>query len=553
MALAPLGTRAAARGPAHVVAIVRRDLRPPGLDLEQARARLRELGYLQGRVERFFLKRALEGRGGLLFPAIVAGALGAALASVAAAEAADGVFRGNLLAALVLLTHLTAAYLLPASILGWLAGRMAERSRSPAVAAAAVGLAAAAAVLVLFAAGTYSLAARGGPSAPAWAVLSLAAALLIGSTARSAFLALAYARTGALPGRRPGRAAGLALLLVALAGAGLVLPSRRAPENPPAPLPSPRAQPLLVLAIDGLALDDPRGGSGNGAPPGPPGDRGNRLVARPGQIAPGDMDRSGHRRRSGTPRGTGAGSSPARRFPCGRAAPGGKPLVPPGCRPDPAARFERARLRCGTTRPGVLGGDCLRRPPVGVRGMVGVGGMARCPRRGQSRAVARGADGLDADGRLSRGCRPPAGDRWRRPTCRPGHPQGDPQRRRIALERSDRFSPVRSRARSRARSFSWSSQRTATLGPGPWADGRVRSPRASHRADRPADVAPSLLARRACRRRGICRAPRGGALRARTLETLTVATYGPASRRSPGAGGDGPEYLERLKSLGYLH
>ena len=57
---------------------------PPRPTLAEARAKLRELGYLQGRVEQFVFRRALEGTARLLLPLTVGGALAAAVAETAA-------------------------------------------------------------------------------------------------------------------------------------------------------------------------------------------------------------------------------------------------------------------------------------------------------------------------------------------------------------------------------------------------------------------------------------------------------------------------------------
>lgn len=236
----------------------------PRIDLEEARRRLRELGYLQSPVERFFFRRAIEGRAPVLLPAILLAAVGASLASVAAVAAGEGALRDHAPSALVLWAHLAAADLLPCVVLGSILGALAGRSRSPTAGAVAAGLASAAAVFGLFAAGVYSLTGRLSASSLLWGAPAAAAALLLGASVRSAFLARAYARSGALPGGRGGRAGAVGILLLLLAGVALLLPDRTAPAQPPPPLPSPREDPLVVVAADGLLFDETDRGAASG-------------------------------------------------------------------------------------------------------------------------------------------------------------------------------------------------------------------------------------------------------------------------------------------------
>ncbi|HYK42031.1 MAG TPA: hypothetical protein VE007_06540, partial [Thermoanaerobaculia bacterium] len=88
---------------------------PPPLELEEARRRLRELGYLQGRVERYVFARALQGRGGLFLPAILLAAFAGALACLAAAAAGEPGFLVRPSAPAVLVVHLFGAFLAPAA------------------------------------------------------------------------------------------------------------------------------------------------------------------------------------------------------------------------------------------------------------------------------------------------------------------------------------------------------------------------------------------------------------------------------------------------------
>lgn len=223
--------------------------------LEEARACLRELGYLDAGVERILFRPIFEGRGGAWLPAIAIGAFGAALAAVAAVEAAEPGFE-SVRAAAVLFFQLFVADLAPAALLAMGLGLLADRSRAPGVAATVAGLAAAAGVFALWILGTYGLARELSARSLLWGIPVSVAALFLAAAVRLAFLARAFARSGALPGKtaRRGFAAAAA---VALATAALLFSSRREPPPAPAPQPSPRPVPIVVLAVDGLDLDGP--------------------------------------------------------------------------------------------------------------------------------------------------------------------------------------------------------------------------------------------------------------------------------------------------------
>jgi hypothetical protein len=227
--------------------------------LEEARARLRELGYLDAGVGRILFRPVFEGRGGAWLPAIGLGALAAALASVAAIEGSEPGFASFAQAA-VLFLHLLAANLLPASLFAALISPLADRSRAPGAAATAAGLAAAAGVFALWILGTWSLEREVSMRALLWGIPLSAAALYVAAAVRLAFLARAFARTGALPGRATQRIFAVVAAAGVLVAAFLFL-SRSEPQPVPAPQPSPRPAPTLVLAIDGLDLD------GEGRPP----------------------------------------------------------------------------------------------------------------------------------------------------------------------------------------------------------------------------------------------------------------------------------------------
>ncbi|MFN2386992.1 MAG: hypothetical protein ABR576_12040 [Thermoanaerobaculia bacterium] len=529
----------------------------PRLDLEQARARLRELGYLQGRVERFFLRRALEGRGGLVLPAVAAGAVCAALASVSAVEASDGMFRGHFSAALVLLAHLSAANLLPAALVGWIAARSAHRSRSPAVAATAFGLACAAMVFLLFAAGHYSLAGRPSAAALPWAALSFAAAFLLGVIARSAFLALAYARSGALPGARPRRAAGIAVALVLLALGALLLPSPPPAESPAAPLPSPRPVPLLVLAVDGLALDEESGTPEVAA---------IRSLLEQGAAgwwpAP---HKSPPELWTDLATGVSADRHGVRAL--ARVRPDGSPL---GVRPPlgtrwylqglgPAAALVASEPVSATERRALAFWEVSASAGLSS---AAVGWWASGQWPGalvvDNRELLLGAgDGLAVDARAT-ALLESAGSRSVATVYLPGADilRGQPESRRLVLQR---FLSLLSEKIPRAAAGELVLVVLAAEShPLPGAldrmvvfdGGAARTVRI-----RPEDVAPSLLARAGVPfAQDLPGRPAASLFAPGSLETVTVATYGPrVATQSRSAAATDREYLERLKSLGYLN
>lgn len=223
--------------------------------LEEARSRLRELGYLDAGVERLLFKPVFEWRGSAFLPAVILGAFAAALAAVAAADAAEPGFGSSPSSAAVLFLHIFLADLLPAAILAFGLAKMAERSRSPGSAATLAGLGAAALVFLLWLAGTYALARELSPRALLWGVPIAISALLLAAAARLAFLAKAFERSGALPSRGARRVFALAAA-AGLLTAGLLFFWRREPPPPvPPPHPAPRSVPVVVLAIDGLDLD----------------------------------------------------------------------------------------------------------------------------------------------------------------------------------------------------------------------------------------------------------------------------------------------------------
>ncbi len=225
------------------------------LSLEEARERLRELGYLNGRVERYLFRRAFAGRGGLFLPAILAAAFSAALAALAAVASTEPGFGDSPAAVAALLAHLFFAYLFPAALLAWLLAAAADRSRAPAALAAACAVASAGVIFFLWIAGTLSLARRLPARTLVWAVPIAAAAVVLARSVRSGLLARAYAHSRVLPGRPRGRILFAAAAVCLVAAVAVVL-FRHEPE-PATPVlhPSPRRERLVVVAVDGLSLD----------------------------------------------------------------------------------------------------------------------------------------------------------------------------------------------------------------------------------------------------------------------------------------------------------
>jgi hypothetical protein len=227
---------------------------PSPLSLDDARQRLRDLGYLGGGVERYLFRRAFAGRGGLFLPAILLGAFAGSIASLAALETAEAGFRDSVTAALALLLHLFCADFAVALLLALALGFAADRSLAPAGAATAAGLAAAGLVFFLWIGGAWSLSRDVEARALPWGVPVALAALLLARAVRAGFLARAYARSRVLPaGRR--RRVFLAAALTGLLAAAALFTARARPAPAPHVLPSPRAQAVVVVAVDGLALD----------------------------------------------------------------------------------------------------------------------------------------------------------------------------------------------------------------------------------------------------------------------------------------------------------
>jgi hypothetical protein len=172
--------------------------------LAEARARLRELGYLDGGVDRLLFRPVFEGRGGAFLPAVLIGALAAALAALAAVEVSEPGFGASLRSTLALATHLFLANLAPAAILALALGGLAARVRAPGIVARAAGLASALSIFALWIAGTYSLAPELAARSLLWGIpLAVAAFFLAAAVRRRFWPARSRARDAAAPGQPP--------------------------------------------------------------------------------------------------------------------------------------------------------------------------------------------------------------------------------------------------------------------------------------------------------------------------------------------------------------
>ena len=152
--------------------------------LDEARARLRELGYLDAGVDRLLFRPVFEWRGGAFLLAILLGAFSGALAALAAAEAAEPGFSSSALSMGALLVHLFLADLVPAAILALGLSAFAQRARTPGIAATIAGLLAALLVFALWIGGTYSLARELSARALLWVIPIGVCALLLAAAVR---------------------------------------------------------------------------------------------------------------------------------------------------------------------------------------------------------------------------------------------------------------------------------------------------------------------------------------------------------------------------------
>jgi hypothetical protein len=180
--------------------------------------------------------------------------LAAAIAALAAVDAAEPGFGSSPAAVAMLLAHVFLADLVPATLVAGVVAIWADRSQAPAGAATVLGLGAAAAIFLLWVGGVWGLSREMPPAALLWGAPVAVTALFLARSARSGFLARAYAHSRILPARPRSKVffgAAVAGLVVAVA----IFASRRQPESAPAPRPSHRVGTVAVVAVDGLALD----------------------------------------------------------------------------------------------------------------------------------------------------------------------------------------------------------------------------------------------------------------------------------------------------------
>ena len=223
---------------------------PPTID--EVRARLRAQGYLEAGIERaiFSAPRA----SGAIVPTAAAGAVACAVASAAAlsARGAAAPAGGALLAAVALLAvEIPIAAAAGAAAL--LAARLGRAPSRPARSALAAAVAAALLVFGLFTAGVRSLP-RSPGAHPALALAAVAvAAFYFARAVRATSLSLALRRHVALPERFSGRRGSAAAIAVLLAAASLWA-SRRGPAAPfPALTIAPRPIELVIVGLDGVS------------------------------------------------------------------------------------------------------------------------------------------------------------------------------------------------------------------------------------------------------------------------------------------------------------
>lgn len=236
---------------------------------EEVRRRLRERGYLEGRIERFVLgglgDPAAKARA-LVRPALRAAVLGGPILGALLAAAAVRANRplldgadGLVLWAWFLVPAAVGLFLLDlaaAGIVAALARRRGPRPADPIRAALLAGIPTLAYLVLL---GGRREAGEGIGADALFLVAAVAATLLVAWLAGVVSVAGILRRTGDVP-QRPSRATRLTVAALATAGAAVVLlalPARgRAEGSAPSPFAAaPRGERFLVLAIDGLDGD----------------------------------------------------------------------------------------------------------------------------------------------------------------------------------------------------------------------------------------------------------------------------------------------------------
>jgi hypothetical protein len=524
--------------------------------LDEARARLKELGYLDARVDRILFRPVFAGRGGAFLPAILIGAFAAALAAVAAVEASETGFASSPLSVAMLFAFVFVGDLVPAALVAAALGAVADRSQRPGLAATLAALAAAGAVFVLWIAGTYGLARELSARSLLWGIPVAAAALFLAAAVRLGFLARALAASGSLPGRQARRVFAAAAAIGLLA-AILLFATRREPAAAEALRVSPRKIPTIVLAVDGLDLD----GAGKGEGPA-------RLLASGATgwwpaipVSPPEL---------WTNLATGASPNAHGVRALARVRPAGSPLA---LRPPFGTSWLLRGIgpRIGLVANAPVSGADRRRPDfwevsasAGIPSL-SVGWWAAAPWPGatvvENRVIlSRSKNGVDAD-RIAIGIfAADAGNGFGVATAYlPG----------CDIEREDPRALAEAKRGLEALLSDWigrarraecvlvvlaadSHPRTAgTLGRMIVFDGDA--PARSVRI-RPEDVAPSILARSGIpAARDLQGAPVPALFAAGSLETLTVASWGPRVVPAAAARPESDrEYLEKLRSLGYL-
>jgi hypothetical protein len=527
------------------------------IDLEEARKRLKDLGYLNGRVERMVFRRAFEGRGGLFLPAVVLGAVGGALACLAAVDAGEPGFRFSPAALSILALHMAAADLFPAALIALALAWWADRSRAPSAAGTAAGLGAAAVLFLLWIGGVWSLSREIPPLSLLWALPVGAAALWLARSTRSGFLARAYAHSRILPARPPARIFLLATALATVFAAMALLASRPAPIPVPPPRPSPRGSPVVVVGIDGLSLDTAAGVGWTGL---------RELLGKgrtgwwPARVAsPPEI---------WTDLATGASASRHGVRALARIRPLGSPLA---LRPPFGTawylRGAAPRLGLATTAP-VSSRD---RGSLAFWEVAASAGLPALSIGWWASGLWPGAEVISNEEILARASDGVAADRESMAAFRhhPAGPaiaavylpgldilRGDQEKRGVDEREIQTFLEDEVSAAVAGQTALVvlcidSHPQPGALGrmvvfdgPGPWSMMRIR----------PEDVAVSILARAGIpAARDLAGRPAGALFRPGSLETGTVASYGPRlAPAAPRTRESDREYLEKLKSLGYL-
>lgn len=422
----------------------------------------------------------------------------------------------------------------------------------------AVGVATAMAVFALWVGGVYSLARDLTPRALLWGIPIGAAALLAAGSARAGFLARAYAHSRALPSRRRGRFFLAVAALAGLSAAIVLLASRGEPPPVPSPRPSPRPGAVVVVAVDGLRWDADAGAAdsavGDLLSPGASGWWPARPASPPEiwtDLATGEPpDRHGVR---ALERVRPLGSPIAVRAPLGT----GWYLkhLGPALRlvsSAPVSAADRSRLAFWE----VAASAGL--PTLAV-GWWASGPWPGASVFGNEDVLAAAGDGLEADRRARELFRANAGNGQRiRTVYLPGLDilRADPEKRRRALRETLLFlreegEAAQSRGDTLVVIAADSHAAVGALQRVIVFDGTgARALRA-----RPEDVAPSILARAGVPfARDLPGRPLAALFAPGMVETQSVETYGPRIAPAATVRREGDrEYLERLKSLGYLN